>query len=116
MHLRVGEVRIGIVSVMRIGVAGLLVGHALAGHAGGSSEPLILDTQQGIQDGKGGVLLQTAPLSREPIVEPARPREPAGQAANTSIPIYVAPYVGVPERRTSPPSSQPQPQPQPRQP
>ena len=57
--------------------------------------PLILDTQRGIQDGKGGLVLQTAPLSSEPIVEPAGMR-PAGQAPNTSVPLFVAPYINVP--------------------
>ncbi|MBY4806183.1 hypothetical protein K6W78_40160 [Burkholderia cepacia] len=70
--------------------------HGLAAAAATSSKPLILDTQRGIQDGKGGVVLQTAPLSPEPIVEPAGMRAPAGQAPNTSVPLFVAPYINVP--------------------
>ena len=69
--------------------------HGLAAVAATSSKPLILDTQRGIQDGKGGLVLQTAPLSSEPIVEPAGMR-PAGQAPNTSVPLFVAPYINVP--------------------
>ncbi|WP_185658308.1 MULTISPECIES: hypothetical protein [unclassified Burkholderia] len=70
--------------------------HGLAASAATSSKPLVLDTQRGIQDGKGGLVLQTAPLSSEPIVEPAGMRAPAGQAPNTSVPLFVAPYINVP--------------------
>ncbi|RKU02770.1 hypothetical protein C7H84_12970 [Burkholderia sp. Nafp2/4-1b] len=70
--------------------------HAAAAGAATSSRPLILDTQRGIQDGKGGLVLQTAPLSSEPIVEPAGMRTPAGQGPNSSVPVFVAPYINVP--------------------
>lgn len=105
------------VSLARVGLAGALFIHALAGFAATASQPLILDTQRGIQDGKGGLILQTAPLSREPIVEPARMRTPAEQAPNSSIPVFVAPYINVPGW-SAPRAGQPLPlpQPQPRQP
>lgn len=104
-------------SCVRCGLAGLLFVHALAGNAASASEPLILDTQSGIQDGKGGLMLQTAPLSREPIVEPARMRTPVEQAPNSSIPLFVAPYINVPGwSAPQPGQSQPVPQPQLRQP
>lgn len=80
----------------RIGLAGLLLVQAWSGYAASASQPLILDTQRGIQDGNGGLVLQTAPLSREPIVEPARMRTPVEQEPNSSIPVYVAPYINIP--------------------
>lgn len=70
--------------------------HGIAAGAATSSKPLILDTQRGIQDGQGGLVLQTAPLSSEPIVEPAGMRMPAGQGPNSSVPLFVAPYINVP--------------------
>ncbi|CAR52608.1 hypothetical protein [Burkholderia cenocepacia] len=95
-------------TIMRLGVdvprsarARLVLGaavlvHGLAAGAATSSKPLVLDTQRGIQDGKGGWVLQTAPLSSQPIAEPAGMRAPAGQAPNTSVPLFVAPYINVP--------------------
>ncbi|PXX20896.1 hypothetical protein NA66_10704 [Burkholderia pyrrocinia] len=93
--------------------AAMLV-HGFAAGAATSSKPLILDTQRGIQDGKGGLVLQTAPLSSEPIVEPAGMRAPAGQVPNTSVPLFVAPYINVPGWGV-PPANQPRlaPRPQP---
>ncbi|MBN3790915.1 hypothetical protein G3N94_29095 [Burkholderia sp. Ac-20353] len=101
----------------RLGLVGALLVHGLVAHAATATQPLVLDTQRGIQDGKSGLLLQTAPLSSEPIVEPARIRAPAEQAPNTSIPLFVAPYINVPGWG-APPAGQakPVPQPQPRQP
>lgn len=89
------------VDVRRSALARLVLGavvlvHGLAAGAATTSRPLVLDTQRGIQDGKGGLVLQTAPLSSEPIVEPAGMRAPAGQAPNTSVPLFVAPYINVP--------------------
>ncbi|WP_419469057.1 hypothetical protein [Burkholderia pseudomultivorans] len=84
--------------------------HGIAAAAATSSKPLILDTQRGIQDGKGGLMLQTAPLSSEPIVEPAGMRAPAGQGANTSIPLFIAPYIDVPGAQ---PAGRPRPTPRP---
>ncbi|AOK53294.1 hypothetical protein DF107_35330 [Burkholderia stagnalis] len=103
------------VSRMRAGLAGALLVHALAGYAATASQPLILDTQRGIQDGKGGLLLQTAPLSREPIVAPATMRTPVEQTPNSSVPVFVAPYIQVPTW-PAPPAGQPRPLLQPRQP
>lgn len=111
MRLRV-EVRSA--SLVRLGLAGLTFAVALAGHAATASSPLILDSQHGIQDGKGGLVLQTAPLSRDPIVEPAQIRAPAGQTTNSTIPVYVAPYINIPGWSAPAGQSQPQSQPQPR--
>ncbi len=88
--------------------------HGLAAVAATSSKPLVLDTHRGIQDGKGGLVLQTAPLSSEPIVEPAGMRAPAGQVPNTSVPLFVAPYINVPAwggQPSSPPRLAPRLQP-----
>ncbi|NIF45908.1 hypothetical protein F3J14_34735 [Burkholderia sp. Tr-862] len=84
--------------------------HGIVAGAATSSKPLILDTQRGIQDGKGGLVLQTAPLSSEPIVEPAGMRTSAGQGPNSSVPLFVAPYINVPGWGASP-ANQPQPTP-----
>ncbi|WP_175722029.1 hypothetical protein [Burkholderia anthina] len=86
--------------------------HCVAAAAATVSRPLILDTQHGIQDGKGGLVLQTAPLSSEPIVEPAGMRTPAGQTSNSSVPLFVAPYINVPGWGASP-ANQPRPMPRP---
>ncbi|MCW0060334.1 hypothetical protein [Burkholderia pseudomallei] len=83
------------VSLARVGLAGALFIHALAGFAATASQPLILDTQRGIQDGKGGLILQTAPLSREPIVEPARWRSTSYYGPSSSIVTFVTPYIDV---------------------
>ncbi len=98
----------------RLALGAAVLVHGLAAGAATSSKPLILDTQRGIQDGKGGLVLQTAPLSSEPIVEPAGMRAPAGQAPNTSVPLFVAPYINVPGWG-APPANQPRlaPRPQP---
>ncbi|MGS0897623.1 hypothetical protein ACVBGC_34780 [Burkholderia stagnalis] len=98
--------------VRRVSRARLVLGaavlvHGIAAGAATASKPPILDTQRGIQDGKGGLVLQTAPLSSAPIVEPASMRTPAGQAPNTSIPLFVAPYINVPGRGA--PAGQPRP-------
>ena len=93
MRLRL-DVRRSTRARLVLGAVALVHGFAVA--AATSSKPLILDTQRGIQDGKGGLVLQTAPLSPEPIVEPAGMRAPAGQAPNTSVPLFVAPYINVP--------------------
>ncbi|MGF6770952.1 hypothetical protein P3T18_003431 [Paraburkholderia sp. GAS199] len=73
-------------------------------------KPLVLDTQSGISDGQSGTVLQTAPLSHQPIVGAQPIAAPAELAPNSSIPIVVAPYVPVPVGGGSP---QPQPQPRP---
>jgi hypothetical protein len=72
--------------------------------------PLILDTQKGISDGQKGVVLQSAPLSHEPIVTA---KQPAGTATDqSSQPYVVAPYIemsggGAP--RPNPPRPRPVP-------
>ncbi len=95
---------------LALGVAVLV--HCVAAGAATASRPLILDTQHGIQDGKGGLVLQTAPLSSAPIVEPAGMRTPAGQTPNASVPLFVAPYINVPGWGASP-ANQPRPTPRP---
>ncbi|CAH2895251.1 MAG: FIG00455141: hypothetical protein [uncultured Paraburkholderia sp.] len=71
-------------------------------------KPVILDTQSGISDGKSGTVLQTAPLSRQPIVEAQPIATPAELAPNSSLPIVVAPYIQLPVGGTP---AQPQGQP-----
>ncbi len=58
--------------------------------------PVVLDTQTGIHDGQSGTVLQTAPLNRAPIVEPAQIRQPAELQQGDQTPIVVAPYVRAP--------------------
>ncbi|MFC0399012.1 hypothetical protein [Paraburkholderia rhizosphaerae] len=79
--------------------------------AGG--QPLILDTQHGISDGQSGMVLQTAPLSQQPIVQAAPAAQPEQLAPyNSSTPIYVAPYINLPTNGAKPPhSGGPRPQP-----
>ncbi|WP_081053321.1 hypothetical protein [Burkholderia territorii] len=96
----------------RLILGAVVLAHGVASGAATSSKPLILDTQRGIQDGKGGLVLQTAPLSSEPIVEPAGMRAPVGQGSNSSIPLFVAPYINVPGWGASP-ANQPRPTPRP---
>ncbi|KWH59237.1 hypothetical protein [Burkholderia anthina] len=111
MRLRV-DVRRSTCARLVLGAAVLVHGFAVG--AATSSRPLVLDTQRGIQDGKGGLVLQTAPLSSEPIVEPAGMRAPAGQGPNTSVPLFVAPYINVPAWNGQPanqPRLAPRPQP-----
>ncbi|HEY3597613.1 MAG TPA: hypothetical protein VGL08_08905 [Paraburkholderia sp.] len=94
---------------------------AFAASASGR-QPLILDTQHGINDGQSGTVLQTAPLSHEPIVEAKPAAQPAQLAPNSSMPLYVAPYIQLPAGGQSgqppthsgqhPPHPRPVPQPQ----
>ncbi|CAE6842058.1 hypothetical protein [Paraburkholderia nemoris] len=72
-------------------------------------KPVILDSQSGISDGQSGTVLQTAPLSRQPIVGAQPIATPTELAPNSSIPFVVAPYIPVPVGGSTP-SSQPQPQ------
>lgn len=73
-------------------------------------KPEILDSQSGISDGQSGTVLQTAPLSRQPIVGAQPIATPTEFAPNSSIPIVVAPYIQLPGGGGTP---QPQPQPRP---
>lgn len=78
-------------------------------------KPMILDSQNGINDGQSGTVLQTAPLSHQPIVEAQPIATPAELAPNSSIPIVVAPYIQLPTGGgTPPPRPQPLPLPAPR--
>ena len=71
---------------------------------------MILDSQSGINDGQSGTVLQTAPLSRQPIVGAQPIATPTELAPNSSVPIVVAPYIQLPAGGGTPP---PQPQPRP---
>ncbi|WP_345813571.1 hypothetical protein AAGS40_04865 [Paraburkholderia sp. PREW-6R] len=73
-------------------------------------KPVILDSQGGINDGQSGTVLQTAPLSRDRIVEAQPMASPTELAPNSSTPIVVAPYIQYPIGGAPP---QPQPQPRP---
>ena len=72
-------------------------------------KPVILDSQSGISDGQSGTVLQTAPLSRQPIVGAQPIATPTELAPNSSVPFVVAPYIPVPVGGGTP-STQPQPQ------
>jgi len=58
--------------------------------------PVVLDTQTGIHDGRSGVILQNAPLARQPIV-PAQPTAALpDMTPQAQQPIVVAPYIELP--------------------
>ncbi|MFM0047428.1 hypothetical protein PQR05_32170 [Paraburkholderia sediminicola] len=84
---------------------------AFAASSNDARKPVILDSQSGISDGQSGTVLQTAPLSRQPIVGAQPIATPTELAPNSSIPIVVAPYIPVPVGGGKP---SPQPLPQPR--
>lgn len=112
-----GRLDVRCISRARLVFGAAMLIHGLTAGAATSSKPLILDTQRGIQDGKGGLVLQTAPLSPEPIVEPAGIRMPAGQPSSQSVPLFVAPYINVPGwDGSSPNRPRPMPRSQPLQP
>jgi hypothetical protein len=81
--------------------------------AASGGQPLILDTQRGISDGQSGTVLQTAPLSHAPIVQAQPIASPTELSTNSSAPIIVAPYVGVPVGGGGSPYPQPKPNPKP---
>ena len=61
--------------------------------------PVILDTQSGIHDGKSGVVLQNAPLVRQPMV-PAQPTATlTDMTPQAQQPIVVSPYIELPGAR-----------------
>lgn len=71
----------------------------IASYATADGPPVVLDTQTGIHDGQSGLVLQNAPLSREPMVpmqQLAAPAQPDPAAANGQPPIVVAPYIALP--------------------
>jgi hypothetical protein len=96
-------------------LAASVVASSAASAASGGGQPLILDTQRGIVDGKSGMVLQSAPLSQQPIVEAAPAGQPAQLAPNSSMPIYVAPYIQYPANggQSARPGPRPTPQPRP---
>lgn len=66
-------------------------------YAAADGQPLVLDSQTGVHGGQSGVVLQSAPFSREPMV-PAQ-QLPAPQQLNPASgepPIVVAPYIALP--------------------
>lgn len=72
---------------------------------------VILDSQGGIYDGQGGSMLQTGPLSRQPIVGAQPIAAPVELApTDSSPPMVVAPYIQLPAGGSAP---RPQPQPRP---
>jgi hypothetical protein len=72
--------------------------------------PVILDSQGGIYDGQGGTMLQTGPLSRQPIVGAQPIATPAELAPpDSSTPMVVAPYIQLPAGGGSVPRPQPLP-------
>jgi hypothetical protein len=78
--------------------------------------PVILDSQGGIYDGQGGTMLQTGPLSREPIVGAQPMAAPVELAPpDSSTPMVVAPYIQVPVNggATQRPTPRPRPRPRP---
>ncbi|CAE6820485.1 hypothetical protein [Paraburkholderia haematera] len=104
-------------SVLTMAVAASLtaafaVPATFAASSNNTRKPVILDSQSGISDGQSGTVLQTAPLSRQPIVGAQPIATPTELAPNSSIPIVVAPYVPVPIGGGTP-SPQPKPQPRP---
>ena len=74
-------------------------------------KPLILDSQNGISDGQSGTVLQTAPLSHQPIVGAQPIAAPTELAPNSSMPYVVAPYIQLPTGGNTPQPPQPQPRP-----
>jgi hypothetical protein len=76
-------------------------------------QPLILDTQHGISDGQSGTVLQTAPLSRERIVQAQPMATPTELTPNSSVPLIVAPYIQLPVGGGGAPAPYPRPQPRP---
>ncbi|MFM0735078.1 hypothetical protein PQQ52_31835 [Paraburkholderia sediminicola] len=83
-----------------------------AASSNNARQPVILDSQSGINDGQSGTVLQTAPLSRQPIIGAQPIATPTELAPNSSIPIVVAPYIPVPVGGGKP-APQPQPRPHP---
>jgi hypothetical protein len=64
-------------------------------------KPVILDTQTGIQDGRGADVLQSAPLSRAPFVSATHVAGAPGEAMQQPT-IIVSPYIGLPAGASAP--------------
>ncbi|MCS6480572.1 hypothetical protein NX869_30770 [Burkholderia thailandensis] len=66
----------------------------------GAHATLMLDRRSGIHARKSGIMLQNAPLSRAPIVAPAKPAPmtelPSGSTMGSTAPMVVIPYIEVP--------------------
>jgi hypothetical protein len=93
--------------IVTCGSAVWLLGGYVGVQAEPARQPLVLDTQTGIHDGKSGIVLQNAPLSRAPIAAPAQMASPAELAPNSTVPLIVAPYVQVPAWNSTQPAPRP---------
>lgn len=97
-------------------VVSLTAGFAVSSVFAASSDarkPVILDSQNGISDGQSGTVLQTAPLSKQPIVGAQQIAAPTELAPNSSMPYVVAPYIQLPAGGGAMPQPQPRPAPRP---
>lgn len=94
------RLRIAVGAAMCLALAGI------ASRAMADGQPLVLDTQTGIHDGQSGLVLQNAPLSREPMV-PMQQLPTPSQMNTTSgaPPIVVAPYIALPGSNGGAPSA-----------
>jgi hypothetical protein len=61
-----------------------------------NGKPIVLDSQNGISDGQSGIVLQTAPLSHQPMVAATPAAAPVELPPDSSPPIVVQPYIGLP--------------------
>lgn len=88
---------------LAIAVAGsLLAAAATPALADSDRPPVVLDTQTGIHDGRSGLVLQNAPLARQPMVPAQSTATLQEMAPQAQQPIVVAPYIelpGGPDRR-----------------
>ncbi|MFL9933442.1 hypothetical protein P0D88_30515 [Paraburkholderia sp. RL18-103-BIB-C] len=75
--------------------------------------PVIIDSHGGINNGQSGSVVQTGPLSWQPIVGAQPIAAPVELAPEPSPPIMVAPYIQLPVGGGSPPRPQPRPMPLP---
>jgi hypothetical protein len=72
--------------------------------AASTSKPLVLDSQNGVSDGQSGLILQTAPLSHQPMVAATPAATPTELPSEESAPpIVVAPYINLPTGGASAP-------------
>src|SRR5437868_2229861 len=75
--------------------------------------PVIIDSHGGINNGQSGFVVQTGPLSWQPIVEAQPIAAPTQLAPEPPPPIMVAPYIQLPVGGGSPARPQPRPVPVP---
>lgn len=98
--------------VVAVSLTAVLAAPAAFAASDSTRRPVILDSQGGIYDGQGGTMLQTAPLSRQPIVGAQPIAAPVELAPpESSTPMVVAPYIQVPVGGGSAPRPQPRPLP-----